>query len=169
MNRFLLDGTLLGFYSDQTWHLIKEILIENHAKLTILPEDLEILKQASKQNDMLGINYYQNQTVASYDGPSETYHNGNGKKGSSVFAFHGVGKDVRNPAIPTTDWDWNIYPKDLYDVLKRIKHDYPDYPVIYITENGMGAKEAWDSSKQYLDDNYRIDFIDQHLEAILKA
>ena len=169
MNRFLLDGTLLGFYSDRTQHLIKEILVANNAELKILPEDLEILKQASKQNDMLGINYYQNQTVASYEGPSETYHNGNGKKGSSIFAFHGVGKDVRNPAIPTTDWDWNIYPEGLYDVLKRIEHDYPDYPVIYITENGMGAKEAWDSSKQYLDDDYRIDFIDQHLAAILKA
>lgn len=41
--------------------------------------------------------------------------------------------------------------------------------MIYITENGMGAKEAWDRSKQYLDDDYRIDFIDQHLAAILKA
>ncbi|WP_309433016.1 family 1 glycosylhydrolase, partial [Bacillus thuringiensis] len=67
MNRFLLDGTLLGFYSDRTRHLIKEILVANNAELHILPEDLEILKQASKQNDMLGINYYQNQTVASYD------------------------------------------------------------------------------------------------------
>ena len=42
--------------------------------------------------------------------------------------------------VPTTDWDWIIYPEGLYDLL-RIKNDYPNYKKIYITENGMGYKD----------------------------
>ena len=29
--------------------------------------------------------------------------------------------------VPTTDWDWIIYPEGLYDLLLRIKNDYPNY------------------------------------------
>ena len=69
------------------------------------------------------------------------YHNGTGEKGTSIFALKGIGERVNNPKVETTDWDWPIYPEGLYDMLIRIKKDYPNYKKIYITENGMGYKD----------------------------
>lgn len=70
--------------------------------------------------------------------------------------------------MPTTDWDWNIYPRGLFDMLMRIKRDYPNAPTIYLTENGMALKEQLNEDYT-VDDSRRIDFIDQHLEQVLKA
>ena len=169
INRFLLDGTFLGEYSDETMALINEILDANDAHLDIADGDMAILKQASTQNDYFGMNYYQSQFIQAYDGPSGNQFNGTGDKGTSSFRFHGVGEIVANPDVPTTDWDWNIYPEGMYDMLKRVSRVYPNSHTIYITENGLGFKDKFDSSDKVIDDEPRIDFIDQHLEALLKA
>lgn len=169
INRFLLDGTLLGEYSDETMALINEILDANDAHLDIADGDMAILKQASTQNDYFGMNYYQSQFIQAYDGPSGNQFNGTGDKGTSSFRFHGVGEIVANPDVPTTDWDWNIYPEGMYDMLKRVSRVYPNSHTIYITENGLGFKDKFDGSDKVIDDEPRIDFIDQHLEALLKA
>ena len=79
----------------------------------------------------------------------------------------GIGERVNNPEVETTDWDWPIYPKGLYDMLIRIKNEYPNYKKIYITENGMGYKDDFVDGK--IEDNPRIDYIKKHLEAILMA
>lgn len=169
LNRFLLDGTFLGEYSDETMALINEILEKNDAKLEIEAGDMDILKKAASQNDYFGLNYYQSQFIQAYDGPSGNHFNGTGEKGSSSFSFHGVGQIVQKTGVPTTDWDWNIYPEGLYDVLKRVSHEYPNSKTIYITENGMGYKDDFVSPDQVIDDGPRIDYIDQHLAAILQA
>ncbi|WP_412989565.1 6-phospho-beta-galactosidase [Pediococcus siamensis] len=169
INRFLLDGTFLGDYSDETMDLINEILQKNNAKLDIQAGDMAILKQAATQNDYFGLNYYQSQFIQAYDGPSGNQFNGTGDKGSSSFSFHGVGQVVPKAGVPTTDWDWNIYPKGLYDILKRIAKEYPNSKTIYITENGLGYKDQFVSADQVIDDEPRIDYIDQHLAALLQA
>lgn len=169
MNRFLLDGTFKGGYTAETMALINEILTANHAKLTIEPGDMEILKQAATQNDYFGLNYYQPTFVAAYQGESTNVFNGTGEKGTSAFKFKGVAMHVKNPTVPITDWDWNIYPKGLYDVLKRVAAEYPNSHTIYITENGLGQKEQSAGVGQLLSDDKRIDFIDQHVAALLKA
>lgn len=69
--------------------------------------------------------------------------------------------------IPKTDWDWLIYPEGLYDMIMRIKKDYPNYKAIYITENGMGYKDDFVDGE--IDDTPRIDYIRKHLEWILRA
>lgn len=169
INRFLLDGTFLGEYSDETMALINEILEKNGAKLEIQDGDMAILKEASTQNDFFGLNYYQSQFIQAYDGPSGNKFNGTGDKGSSSFSFHGVGQIVQKPGVPTTDWDWNIYPEGLYDILKRVSKEYPNSKTIYITENGLGYKDNFVSEDQVIDDEPRIDYIDQHVAALLKA
>lgn len=169
INRFLLDGTFLGEYSDETMSLINEILDKNNAKLDIQDGDMDILKKASTQNDYFGMNYYQSQFIQAYDGPSGNKFNGTGDKGSSSFSFHGVGQIVQKPGVPTTDWDWNIYPEGLYDILKRVAKEYPNSKTIYITENGLGYKDKFVSEDQVIEDEPRIDYIDQHVAALLKA
>lgn len=111
MNRFLLDGTFKGEYTDATMALIDELLDANDAHLTIEPGDMEIIKAASTQNDYFGMNYYQPSFVTAYAGESTNSFNGTGEKGTSAFKFKGVGQHVKKPGVDQTDWDWNIYPE----------------------------------------------------------
>ena len=66
-----------------------------------------------------------------------------------------------------TDWDWLIYPEGMYDMLMRIKRDYPQYNKIYITENGMGYKDEFEDG--IIMDKARIDYLKVYLEAVSKA
>lgn len=93
------------------------------------------------------MNYYSSHFLQAYEGESNIYHNGNGEKGTSVFALKGVGARVNNPKVETTEWDWPIYPQGLCDMLIKIKNDYPNYKKIYVTENGMGYKDEFINGK----------------------
>ncbi|MFY9548083.1 6-phospho-beta-galactosidase, partial [Miniphocaeibacter sp.] len=141
-NRFMLDATFKGEYDKKTMDIVLEILEKHNGKLEINDLDMKEIKEASKKIDFLGINYYASHFLKAYDGESNIFHNGTGEKGTSIFALKGIGERVTNPEIPTTDWDWPIYPKGLEDMLLSIKEQYPNYNKIYITENGMGDKDV---------------------------
>lgn len=57
----------------------------------------------------------------------------------------------------------------MYDVLKRVDKDYPNAKKIYITENGLGYKDKYEGIGKIINDDKRIDFIDKHVDALLKA
>lgn len=166
-NRFMLDACFKGGYLEETSKIINGILADNGGSLKIYDGDLEAFKAAAAQIDFLGMNYYSSHFLKGYKGESKIHHNGTGEKGTSIFALKGIGERVNNPEVPTTDWDWPIYPKGLCDMLVRIKEEYPNYKKIYITENGMGYKDDFIDKK--IDDTPRIDYIKQHMESILKA
>lgn len=166
-NKLLLDATFYGEYSKKTMDGIEEILDKNNGKLVIEDGDIDLFKEASKYNDFLGINYYQSSFIKAYDGESEINHNGTGDKGTSVFRLKGVGERRVDVDVPTTDWDWFIYPEGLYDMMVRIKNEYPNYKKIYITENGMGYKDEFEDG--IIMDAPRIDYIRKHLNAVAKA
>ena len=90
-----------------------------------------------------------------------------GQKGTGRWSVKGIGEHVNKPGIPTTDWDWIIYPEGLFDLLVYIKQRYPNYKQIFITENGMGYKDPYKDG--FVDDQPRIDYIEQHLRWLLKA
>lgn len=79
----------------------------------------------------------------------------------------GIGERIYKEGIPRTDWDWLIYPEGLYDLLLRIKSDYPHYNKIYITENGMGYKDQFEDG--IIMDQPRIDYLRVYLESLSKA
>ena len=79
----------------------------------------------------------------------------------------GIGERIYKEGLPRTDWDWLIYPKGLYDLLMRIKEDYPNYHAIYITENGMCYKDTFEDGKIF--DERRIDYVKQYMEALADA
>lgn len=166
-NQFLLDATFNGNYSEDTLTILTNILNENNGQLITSKDDFEELVFAAKHLDFLGINYYASHFLKQYDGESKIHHNGTGKKGSSIFALKGVGERVNNPEIPTTDWDWPIYPQSLEDMLLQIKNRYPNYNKLYVTENGMGDKDILCDGS--VEDDARIDYIKVHLNAILNA
>lgn len=79
--------------------------------------------------------------MKAYDGENDLHHNGTGEKGTGRWRVKGIGEHANKPGIPTTDWDWIIYPEGLFDLLVYIKQRYPNYKQIFITENGMGYKD----------------------------
>lgn len=166
-NRFLLDMTFEGTCTIETKTLIQEILDANHATYTYTQEEIALLKQASKMIDFLGINYYQSFFVRAYNGENSIHHNGTGDKGTSLFRLRGIGEHMMKEDIERTDWDWQIYPQGLYDMIMRIVHEYPAYKELYITENGMGYKDEFQEGM--IIDTLRIDYIRKHIEAVAKA
>ena len=113
-------------------------------ELDVRDEDIAALTAALPYNDCPGVNTYKCQFLRAAEGENDINHNGTGDKGSSRWFLKGVGESCVREGVPTTDWDWIIYPEGLYDLLLRIKNDYPNYKKIYITENGMGYKDDFE-------------------------
>ncbi len=166
-NRFLLDATFLGEYQPETLEVANNLAELAGGSLDIHPEDIAWLKAAVPYNDCLGINNYMCKFLAASDGENDIHHNGTGDKGTSRWRVKGIGEHRNREGIPTTDWDWIIYPEGLFDLLMRIKNDYPNYKKIYITENGMGYKD--DLVDGVVDDQPRIDYLRGYLEWLLRA
>ena len=100
-------------------------------------------------------------------GENDINHNGTGDKGSSRWFLKGVGESCVREGVPPPIGTGLSIPRGLYDLLLRIKNDYPNYKKIYITENGMGYKDDFEDG--FIDDAPRIDYMRQHLAWILKA
>nr|VXZ84092.1 Aryl-phospho-beta-D-glucosidase BglC [Klebsiella pneumoniae] len=72
---------------------------------------------------------------------------------------------VRNPQSTYTEWGWEIWPQGLTDGIMMIKARYGDIP-IYITENGLGAKDPIIDGEVV--DDPRIDYLSSHIGALEK-
>lgn len=166
-NQFLLDATFRGDYAPDTIACARRLAAVSGGQLDIRDEDLEVMREAARANDCLGVNYYQSRFLKAYDGDNDLFHNSTGERGTDRFRLKGVGERVVKPGVPTTDWDWIIYPEGLLDLLVRIKLQYPNYRRIYITENGMGYKD--DLVDGTIDDTPRIDYVRAHLQKVLEA
>ncbi|WP_102494041.1 glycoside hydrolase family 1 protein [Selenomonas felix] len=68
------------------------------------------------------------------------------------------------------DRGWEIYPQAVYDIGERLKRDYgnPDW---FISENGIGIENEgrFRNAEGRIEDDYRIDFLGEHLENALKC
>lgn len=130
--------------------------------------DLELLARAKP--DFIGINYYQTGTVASNPidgvGPSEGMNN-TGKKGTAKEnGLPGVFKNVKNPNLETTNWDWAIDPTGLRVGLRRLTSRY-NLPIL-ITENGLGEFDQLEEN-DVVNDSHRIDYLSAHVLACKEA
>jgi beta-glucosidase len=65
---------------------------------------------------------------------------------------------------------WEIYPKLMYDMAMRMKNEYGNIPWL-ITENGMGIEneERFMNEAGQVQDDYRIEFIGEHISWLLQA
>ena len=65
---------------------------------------------------------------------------------------------------------WEIYPKGIYDFGMKMKQEYPDMK-FFISENGMGVEheDRFRSEDGEIQDDYRIEFVREHLEWVMKA
>lgn len=109
--------------------------------------------------DWLGFNYYQPVRVQAPDADVDA-------DGNPVFAKPYIWPE----RTMNESRGWEIYPKGIYDFGMKLKNDYPDLE-FFISENGMGVEgedAARDESGQIQDD-YRIEFVRQHLQWVAKA
>lgn len=118
--------------------------------------------------DFLGLNYYARTLVKPYsEGETTFVVNNTGKKGkgSSKVIIKDWFEQVYDPNSTYTEWDTEIYPKGLQEGLKEVWEKY--HLPIYITENGVGMYE--DAKVDQIQDDYRIAFMNDHINAILNA
>ncbi|WP_125702302.1 glycoside hydrolase family 1 protein [Lacticaseibacillus daqingensis] len=71
-----------------------------------------------------------------------------------------------NPYLKRTQWDWSIDPTGLRQGLNAIANRYA-LPV-FVMENGLGVEEQLNAEGTVADD-YRIDYLRQHLQALKMA
>lgn len=131
--------------------------------------DEAIMQEAAKHLDFMGVNYYQTAVVAynPLDGVGlSTEMNNTGKKGTSKESgVPGLFKNVKNPYLKTTDWDWTIDPMGLRMCCRMITSRY-DLPIV-ISENGLGAFDKLENGQVH--DQYRIDYLREHIKELSQA
>ena len=133
----------------------------------MLPEQLQTMKQYTV--DFLGLNYYSRTLVKPYtEGTTTFVVNNSGKQGkgsSKVIVENWFEQVMHDPNSTYTEWDTEIYPRGLQEGLKEVYQKY--HLPIYITENGVGMYE--DVSVDQVADDYRISFMNDHINAMMNA
>lgn len=139
-------------------------LSESYDVSFMTEEHLAIIKQNTV--DFIGLNYYARTLVKPYTtGETQLIFNHTGKKGESKVVIKGWFEQVKDPNSEFTAWDTEIYPKGLEDGLIEA---YERYRLpIFVTENGVGVRE--DVTVDCVNDDYRISFMNDHINAIMNA
>lgn len=73
---------------------------------------------------------------------------------------------IKNPYLETTEWGWQIDPTGLRISLVELYDRYKK--PLFIVENGLGSRDTIETDGSIRDD-YRINYIRQHIEAIAQA
>lgn len=116
--------------------------------------------------DFLGINYYMPKRVKALD-----YVPNFDKDKSIPLPFTHFYEEYQKVGVRMNPYrGWEIHPKSVYDILMMIKERYGDVEV-YISENGMGVEDEnrFRDESGMIQDQYRIDFVNEHLYWIHKA
>ena len=116
------------------------------ARFGVQPGDMELVQAPL---DFIGINLYTRNVVA-YDSQDRNLG----------------ARQVAVPDVERTDFNWEVYPEALHDVIARIWEDYR-LP-IYITENGCSYGDGPDE-RGVVDDQRRISFYQRYLAQVARA
>ena len=154
-NRSFLDPSVKGeFPSD-----LVELLKENDVLPTYEANDLEIIK--NNNIDFLGVNYYQPRRIKA----KETEVN------KDVFMPDWFFDNYEMPGRKMNPYrGWEIYEKGIYDICINLRDNYGNIE-FYISENGMGVEgeEQYINAEGVIEDDYRIEFIKDHLAWLHKG
>ncbi len=154
LSRSFLDPAVLGKVPSELIDLVK--------KHQMLPETKESDRKliAEYTVDFIGINYYQPLRVKAPEEPNFPAQNTD-----DLFTNYEWPERRINPYR-----GWEIYPEALYDVAMMMKERYHNIPW-YVSENGMGVADErrYADANGKIDDQYRIDFIKEHLTQLHRA
>jgi beta-glucosidase len=147
-NVWFLETALHGRYPDAFTFLPAKVM-------RIQSDDMEKVRAPL---DFIGINLY-SRTIASAAGAWERVTNPQ----DWLFPVNRYGGQQG----PKTDFEWEVWPKGLYDVVMRIHRDY-NRPVIEITESGCSYSDGPDASG-VIRDSRRIAYHREYLAALAQA
>lgn len=155
-NRVYFDPMVNGVYPQK----LIELCQKHEIYFDPTPEELAIIKENTV--DFLGVNQYYPKRVRAprYQwNPEMPFH-----PEMYYEVFDLPGKQMNNSR------GWEIYPQIMYDMAMYLKNNYHNIPWL-VTENGMGREneENYQNEQGMVEDDYRIDFISQHLRYLLKA
>lgn len=155
-NNSFLDPAVHGTFTED---LVK-VLEEDGVLWTSTPEELAVIKENTV--DFLGINFYQPFRAKARETPFDASRGWLPEKHFENYEMPGR---RMNPYR-----GWEIYPKAIYDIALNVRDHLGNIPW-YISENGMGVEgeEKYRNADGFIEDDYRIDFIKEHLAWLHKG
>ena len=156
-NRSFLDPAIKGEYPEDLVAIVKELdMVPEHTAA-----DLDVIKQHTI--DILGVNYYQPRRIKAKDNPADK--NPDCPMPEDYFDNYDMPGKKMNPYR-----GWEIYEKGIYDIMINVRDNYGNIPC-FISENGMGVEgeERYINADGQIEDDYRIDFIKDHLRYLHQA
>lgn len=155
-NKLFLEPAIFGHFP----HELEELLVKDN----VMWETTEAEAQVIKENtvDFLGVNYYHPNRVKAPDLAPDSV--GSWMPDRYYDAYDMPGRRVN------LDRGWEIYPEALYDIAINIRDNYKNIPW-YVSENGMGVsnEERFKNQEGMIEDDYRIDFVKEHLTWLHKG
>ena len=150
-NGLFLEPVLAGRYPGQ-------LPAEVHPSPELI-QDGDMI-QISRPIDFLGVNYYR---------PTVVRHStGDGlRAGETELPGHPGIVGVSPTHLPTTDMGWPVDPQGLFELLRRLRQDYPQIP-LYITESGAAFADQI-GPDGVVDDPKRVDYLQGHVAAAWRA
>lgn len=123
---------------------------ENNIEIQMDNSDLKTLTEGTV--DFVSLSYYSSTCVGSEEDKAKD--KGNGTTG------------LMNLYLKASEWGWTIDPMGLRWVLNKL---YDRYQIpIMVVENGLGAIDKVSDDGE-IHDQYRIDYVDQHVKAMRQA
>lgn len=155
-NRSFLDPAVKGTFPEELVTIVKE--------LDMVPameaDDLQTIRENTI--DLLGINYYQPRRIMKKESP---IHQAKSPMPDDYFDNYDMPNKKMNPYR-----GWEIYEKGIYDILTNTRENYGNIKC-YISENGMGVEgeERFVNADGVIEDDYRIEFVSDHLKYVHQA
>lgn len=155
-NRVFLDPAIKGEYPQALL-----ALLEKHGvNWQVDEQELAIIR--ANRVDEVGINLYYPHRVKA---PSRAWHPETPFHPAYYFEhFELPGRRMNKSR------GWEIQPRIIWDMAQRMKNEYDNFPW-FIAENGMGIENEaqFKNTDGEIQDNYRIEFIGEHLYQALLA
>lgn len=136
-------------FGEYPFHL-KKYWKDHNIQIAIENEDLNTIKENTV--DFVSFSYYAS-LVTSFDKSNKESTSGNLLDGE------------KNPYLKQTPWGWQIDPIGLRYSLNQLYDRY--HLPLFVAENGLGMIDEFKDDTVY--DDYRIDYVKQHLEQLLIA
>jgi beta-glucosidase len=155
-NRMFLDPCIKGEYPQ----VLFDLLEKHNVSFQYTEEDLQIIK--NNIVDFVGLNLYSPKRVKARS-----------SRWNENIPFHPE-YYYENFELPGRKMNrsrgWEIYPKIMYDMAIRMKEEYGNIEW-FVSENGMGVENEnrFKNDEDIIQDDYRINFISEHLKWLLKA
>ncbi|MGX7164608.1 glycoside hydrolase family 1 protein [Enterococcus massiliensis] len=151
LNQLFMNASTLGEFPEK----LVAVLAKDKVLWEASAEELAIIKENTI--DYLGVNYYHPHRVqAPAVSPNSLTVDWLPEKYFDEYEMPGRRMNV--------DKGWEIYPKALYDIGINIRDNYGNIDW-FVSENGMGVsrEERYLNADGLIEDDYRIQFIQEHL------